>query len=288
MDAPFAAFFDDPFVARGLVALVVKATVLTLLGLLVVHLMRRESAARRHLALALVLGGLVALPVLELLVPAWYASSHGLHMDHVKVLHVDVEHAHGPALAPLAPLSPEAPVAPALPDVPAQPAAPEAEEGDAAGLAPVTLSAIGQNGGTDAGPSGGQPVVADAGGVSLRRMLLGLWLFGSLLAALYFALGRLRVMRWSRTAPEVDDAAALHGARLIADSLGLRRRVRLVWTDAATPMTWGVLRPVVALPLEARTWSPDRLRLVLMHELTHVARLDALSQSMAHLACTVF
>ncbi|HYE57021.1 MAG TPA: M56 family metallopeptidase, partial [Rhodothermales bacterium] len=68
----------------------------------------------------------------------------------------------------------------------------------------------------------------------------------------------------------------------------IRRHVRLVWADAATPMTWGFFRPVVALPLEARTWSPERLRIVLMHELTHVARLDALSQSLAHLACTVF
>jgi beta-lactamase regulating signal transducer with metallopeptidase domain len=292
MDAPLSALFDDPFVARGLVALVVKATVLAGLGLAAVSLMRRESAARRHLALALVLGGLVALPFLELFVPAWYAGSHGVRVEHVrvKVLHLD---GAAPVLAPLAPTAPESPLPPIAPEAPEATSAPEAPETplapaapDEAALAPAALAVRGGN--DAAGADGGVPVVAAADRLPLRGVLLGLWLAGSLVAALYFALGRLRVIRWGRTMPEVDDAAAIHTAHLLSGALGIRRRVRLIWTETATPMTWGVLRPVVALPREARTWSPERLRLVLMHELTHVARLDALSQALAHLACTVF
>jgi hypothetical protein len=53
-------------------------------------------------------------------------------------------------------------------------------------------------------------------------------------------------------------------------------------------MTWGTLAPKVLLPAEAGAWSAERRRLVLLHELAHVARRDSFSRSAASLACALY
>jgi len=46
---------------------------------------------------------------------------------------------------------------------------------------------------------------------------------------------------------------------------------------AASPVMWGVFRPVIALPAKSVEWSNEQIRLVLLHELAHVARKDGAS-----------
>ena len=53
-------------------------------------------------------------------------------------------------------------------------------------------------------------------------------------------------------------------------------------------MTWGIVRPVLFLPVAAEGWSTRRLNAVLLHELAHIKRHDSLSRSLAQLACSVF
>jgi beta-lactamase regulating signal transducer with metallopeptidase domain len=54
-----------------------------------------------------------------------------------------------------------------------------------------------------------------------------------------------------------------------------------------TAMTWGLRRPVVLLPEEAKTWTPERMEAVLLHELAHVRRLDFLSQMLGLAVCAL-
>jgi hypothetical protein len=54
------------------------------------------------------------------------------------------------------------------------------------------------------------------------------------------------------------------------------------------PVTWGVFSPTILLPAAADEWTPERRRVVLLHELAHVARRDCLTQLLATLCCAVY
>jgi hypothetical protein len=54
------------------------------------------------------------------------------------------------------------------------------------------------------------------------------------------------------------------------------------------PMTWGFLRPVVALPSSAQHWNQERRRIVLVHELTHVRAADWPFRIAARIVCALF
>jgi TonB family protein len=66
----------------------------------------------------------------------------------------------------------------------------------------------------------------------------------------------------------------------------LARSVRLLQCSSplAMPLTWGILRPVIVLPSGATLWTEDRCRIVLSHELAHIARHDWFLQICAEVA----
>ena len=112
--------------------------------------------------------------------------------------------------------------------------------------------------------------------------LLAAWAAGALWVLGRFALdvsGTRSLLRDGVVAP--DGIHARVGAR-IAERLGVRRPIQVLFSDRLTvPVTWGVLRPVVVLPLEAWEWTAERIRIVLLHEIAHVRRLDCLSSGIA-------
>jgi beta-lactamase regulating signal transducer with metallopeptidase domain len=78
-------------------------------------------------------------------------------------------------------------------------------------------------------------------------------------------------------------------ARELSAALGIRRPIRVLITrHPAVLATWGAIRPVILLPSDAASWPADRVRVVLAHELAHVARRDWLVHVIAELARSVY
>ena len=134
-------------------------------------------------------------------------------------------------------------------------------------------------------------IVVNASAVSplfgkLAAILLLMWLAGFFIVALQLVGGLGRLVRASMQAKPLLQDDWLRLAAEFSGSLKIARGVRLLQCDnpLAMPITWGVLRPVVILPASASDWPETRRRMVLFHELTHIARYDWLLQICAELA----
>ncbi len=71
--------------------------------------------------------------------------------------------------------------------------------------------------------------------------------------------------------------------------MGVRRPVRLLRSrERNVPVAFGTRRPAIVIPAVADTWTGDRRRAVVLHELAHVARHDCLTQTLAAAACAIY
>jgi TonB family protein len=59
-------------------------------------------------------------------------------------------------------------------------------------------------------------------------------------------------------------------------------------SSLAMPLTWGIFRPVIMLPSGVADWPEERRRIVLSHELAHIARNDWLLQICAELTRAIY
>lgn len=100
---------------------------------------------------------------------------------------------------------------------------------------------------------------------------------------------RSSVRRCARHASDVRDP---EWSRLLAECarrIGVRSEVRLLRSrEQSMPMTFGIRRPSILIPAIADTWTGDRRRAVILHELAHIARRDCLTQTLAFVACALY
>lgn len=130
---------------------------------------------------------------------------------------------------------------------------------------------------------------ASAHAWSLGEWIAFVWIAGAMLVMLRLALGTGIVWSTARHARRVDDADWLLLVQRKARELGIARPVILLASpQQMVPVTWGVIYPIVLLPESALTWEPERREAVLVHELAHVARLDALTHTVVQLAVALF
>lgn len=120
-------------------------------------------------------------------------------------------------------------------------------------------------------------------------VLLQVWAAGAVAVLLWLAFGRLALHRIHAGARRLDGDEWNEPLRDAAWLLDARTDVRLYSSDEVrTPVTWGLARPVIVLPADATSWTADRRRAVLLHELAHVVRHDCLTQTMAGVACAAW
>lgn len=120
-------------------------------------------------------------------------------------------------------------------------------------------------------------------------ILLLVYALGTATLLVRLIVGRQMLKRLWSDAVTVRDPAWETLLSRLSSVMGLARRVELrISRGPAVPMTWGTLAPKLLLPAEACEWSLERRRLVLLHELAHVARRDSFSRSVASLACALY
>jgi uncharacterized protein (TIGR03435 family) len=122
---------------------------------------------------------------------------------------------------------------------------------------------------------------------SRSSMAFGVWLVGLFVLVAPVWAG-LRQMRWLRRT-----ALPWRRGQTIADSLAsgarLRQRVAVLQHESiAGPVTCGIRRAVIVLPVDAETWSRADLDRALVHELEHVRRHDWLTQCVARALCACY
>lgn len=246
----FATTFTSSF-ALGFVPFALKGAALLLCGLAASLLLRR--AAGRHLILSLVMAGLLALPLLAVMPPGWLPRWEiELRLDRAATGEID------PALAAAGSQTPGGAVM-------------QAAAGPGAVVDPMKSERR--------LPPGAERIVL-------------LFILGSLAALCW--LGARWIGAWIAARQLMRTATPLRSmvwsALLTEESrrLGLTQRVRLYRIERdITPLTLGILRPLVLLPASAERWPEARRRMVLLHELAHVQRRDCLLQALAQVACVL-
>jgi TonB family protein len=118
------------------------------------------------------------------------------------------------------------------------------------------------------------PETAASASIDAAAVALWVWIGGvaiSLLAITVAAAWLVWLGRRGRPAEGEWSAIAAE----LSQSLSIARPIRLrITRHHAVLATWGVLRPVILLPRDAATWPAERIRVVLAHELAHIARRD--------------
>jgi uncharacterized protein (TIGR03435 family) len=120
-------------------------------------------------------------------------------------------------------------------------------------------------------------------------LLTTLYLTGMALLLVRVVLQHVQTDRIVRAATPIVDTCWLELLEECTARLDVRRPVRLLRTaDDMMPAAAGVRRAAIVLPAVADSWSDDRRRAVLLHELAHVDRHDCLTQTLAAVACAAY
>ena len=235
---------------------VVKASLVLLAAALTSFILRRASAALRHLVWTLALCSALLLPLVSLALPKW-------QLGLVTV--------RPPAAAVESTVAADAPEHPA-PSLATAPRLGRASHADAGTAEPVAVSHASR-----------------LPRMSWQAALLGIWLLGAVAILGRIVVGLVAVRFVSRRTQLITDAEWLPMAMDLAEEMGVSRRLRFLRSGRASmPVATGLFRPTVIMPADADTWSESRLRVVLLHELAHVKRRDCLTHVLAQAACAFY
>ncbi|HEY3745991.1 MAG TPA: M56 family metallopeptidase [Gemmatimonadaceae bacterium] len=246
----------NPFIP----ALLAKLTLILALGLIIAATLRASAPSLRHLVLFATLASSLALPAIMLLSPQWNV------------------HLLPPSFAASARLLRDAPpsaITPASESI--QPNAPQSSSSLTANSDQLTTGQL------------RAPGTGYRASIQTIDVMALLWILGFTAVLAWLTIGRFRLRRIGTMAWPLDDP---EWARILDEERresGVAKSVRLCSSSVvSTPLTWGWTAPIILLPEDALDWSEEHRRIVLRHELAHVARGDALSQLVAGVACALY
>jgi TonB family protein len=124
----------------------------------------------------------------------------------------------------------------------------------------------------------------------LAVFTLQAWALGFSFIFLRLAAGLSRLAWVSAYSKPLFDNDWMRTVLKLSESHKISRSVRLRQCNSplAMPLTWGIFRPVIVLPSSAAHWDDERRRIVLLHELAHIARQDWFLQISAELARAIY
>lgn len=244
-------------IAGAAAELALKGALWLIVIFILTSVMRRTSAAARHLVWTLGVVGLFVLPVLTSRIP-WRIA------------------------VPLA-VAPNAPRAQELDN--SRGAPPISLTRDAAANAPAAAARANESlGNPQLAPSTGTLSAASI----IPTVLFVIWSAGVVVLLVRLTRSIVSVRRIIATAEDCDDEALVAQGYELGKRIGLKQPVRLLEANNITiPFAAGLLKPVVILPNVMRTWSVEKQEAVLLHEFAHLARRDLWTSLVAHIACAV-
>ncbi|HEX2747723.1 MAG TPA: M56 family metallopeptidase [Verrucomicrobiales bacterium] len=117
---------------------------------------------------------------------------------------------------------------------------------------------------------------------------VAVWSVGFLLIAARLLPGWLTLQKWRRRSARATKMKLLAEVRDAAFTLDLHPVPEVRLTHWRTmPAACGFWRGTVFLPADALRWTPEQLRMVLLHEFAHLKRRDPGMQALGHLACAL-
>ena len=264
-------------ITPALIEAAVRGAVVLLVALVVSHLLRRRSAAARHLVWVGAIAVQLALPLFAVWGPKWNVA---VPRSVASVLPMPPAPASGPPAA-------ASPLAAPLAVTPSRGAtAPQADapaQTREVRPSPSVTGSVGAASGRPSLPAQQSPAITG------RTLLLLLWLAGAAFILLRLAVGTTFVAALARRGARVEDGSWLSLAQRLSGTLQIDRPLTLLrGSRVGVPITWGIIYPVVLLPDDADAWPEERRRFVLVHEMAHVKRLDALTQLAGQLALALF
>ena len=259
-----------------------KGAILVLIAAVAAYLLRNRSAASRHAAWTAAVIGHLAIPALVLMLPAWKMP-----------LLPAASWMQAEAATPVTPAASANVVTPTVQaDKPAVSAAPttKSNAGNASEAAGNPDRAVSPDVKSSSVPPVSQPTPGSAiARPGIIPIVAAIWLAGVLLVLLRLAFGTWRVGQLARDGSRVEDGVWLSLTQRLANRLGVTRPLILLRGERlAVPVTWGIVYPAVLLPQDADSWSEERRRFVLVHEMAHVKRFDALTQLLSQISVAVF
>jgi beta-lactamase regulating signal transducer with metallopeptidase domain len=264
--------------------LLFAATLVLLMAMAINLGLCRAAASVRHRVWALTMGGLLLLPLLCPLLPKspipWSIPITATRPVSLTPKRIDESVVAAPHQEGLSPEVVALPTVHRLDQIPPRPSSASSPQVRA----------------TSADPRWGTAPTAETSSwnaptllVGSYRVLMLLWTLGTGLCLVAMARSLWAERRLAMSAFPLDDPSWQSLLDEIGGQLGVRRAVAVgVSQQSEVPLTIGWCRPKILLPPDCSHWTAAKRQVVLIHELSHVARHDVLWQVVAQLACTVY